>query len=134
MKANRSADTKPEIALRSALHHHGLRFRKNFTVRTPNDLKVRPDIVFTKRRIAVFVDGCFWHRCPQHGTDPKQNGDFWRIKLDANVERDRRVNEGLSAAGWHLVRVWEHEPVERACDAVVDAFEQRPPAGVQFVG
>jgi len=73
------------------------------------DVRVRPDITFTRRRVAVFVDGCFWHGCPEHQRKPRSNVDYWKPKLDANVARDRRVDAALLAAGWRVVRVWEHE-------------------------
>jgi DNA mismatch endonuclease (patch repair protein) len=78
------------------------------------ELRVRPDVVFTGARVAVFVDGCFWHRCPIHGSDPKANSDYWAPKLRRNVVRDRRVDQALEAAGWRVVRVWEHEAVDGA--------------------
>jgi DNA mismatch endonuclease, patch repair protein len=108
MRANRRTDTKPEIALRSALHRLGLRFRKDHPIRLDHRI-VRPDIVFTRRKLAVFIDGCFWHRCPIHGNVPKANSDYWEPKLARNVDRDHRVDEDLAAAGWQPVRAWEHE-------------------------
>mgnify|MGYP006277543925 FL=1 len=71
--------------------------------------RVRPDFVFPKRRVAVFVDGCFWHGCPRHGTQPKGNAAFWRRKFAANIARDRRVNRALRKAGWRVLRIWEHD-------------------------
>lgn len=108
MRANRQADTKPEIILRSHLHRLGLRFRKNVLLRLKG-ARVRPDIVFPTARIAVFCDGCFWHRCPEHFSDPKTNADYWALKLDANVRRDRNADVRLRHAGWTVIRVWEHE-------------------------
>lgn len=113
MQANRRVDTKPEVALRSALHQMGFRYRKDLLL----DLgvtKVRPDIVFTARRVAVFVDGCFWHVCPEHGRQPATNEWYWVPKLRRNIERDRAVNEALAAAGWQVVRLWEHESLDSA--------------------
>ena len=111
-RANKRSGTKPEVCLRSDLHRRGLRFRKDLSI--PTDLrKVRPDIVFTRAKVAVFVDGCFWHGCPEHQVLPRANPDYWVPKLHRNVERDREVDEALAAAGWTVVRVWEHEePVE----------------------
>jgi DNA mismatch endonuclease (patch repair protein) len=97
------------MMLRSALHRLGLRFRKDHPVRLP-DRVVRPDVVFTRARVAVFLDGCFWHRCPVHGNVPRSNSDYWGPKLDRNVARDRLVNAALRQAGWTVVRAWEHEP------------------------
>jgi len=88
-------------------------------------LRVRPDIVFTRRRVAVFVDGCFWHRCPEHGTSPRSNSDYWRAKLDRNVARDRRVDATLGRAGWRSLRVWEHEEEGDAALRVADALAGR---------
>jgi DNA mismatch endonuclease (patch repair protein) len=114
MKGNRKRDTKPEVRLRSVLHAAGLRFRKDFPIR-PDDggRLIRVDLAFTRRRVAVFVDGCFWHGCPSHGTQPRSNPDYWRLKLARNIERDREVDQRLHAAGWTVVRLWEHEhPLE----------------------
>lgn len=108
MRANRKTGTKPEALLRSALHRRGLRFRKGILV-AAGDVKVRPDIVFTKARVAAFLDGCFWHACAQHGTRPTANAGYWLAKLRRNVERDRLVDEALIDAGWMVVRVWEHD-------------------------
>jgi DNA mismatch endonuclease (patch repair protein) len=85
-------------------------------------LKVRADIVFTRQRLAVFVDGCFWHACPQHGTTPITNTTYWSPKLQRNAERDRAVNAALTASGWQVVRIWAHEPVESACGTVIHAL------------
>ncbi|WP_374112351.1 very short patch repair endonuclease [Rhodococcus sp. CH91] len=121
MRAIRRSNTKPEVQLRSALHRKGYRFRKDYRL----DLgasRVRPDIVFTARKIAVFVDGCFWHVCPIHGRQPTVNEWYWSPKLLRNVERDRRADELLAAAGWTVVRVWEHETLEQAMDLVEQAL------------
>jgi DNA mismatch endonuclease (patch repair protein) len=122
MKGNRRVDTRPERALRSLLHRQGERFRKDFSIRA-GDVRVRPDIVFTRRRLAVFVDGCFWHRCPQHATSPRSNSEYWRTKLDGNVARDRRNDAALRADGWSVLRVWEHEPVEEAVVRVAETLQ-----------
>jgi DNA mismatch endonuclease (patch repair protein) len=112
MKGNRKTDTRPELALRSALHRSGLRFRKDHTVKVDGGRTIRVDVVFPRAKLAVFVDGCFWHRCPQHGTEPKSNTGYWGSKLDRNVERDRETDERLRRAGWEVLRIWEHETVE----------------------
>lgn len=83
----------------------------------------RPDIVFTRHKLAVFVDGCFWHSCPEHATMPKANREWWEAKLTANVERDRRHTAELEEAGWTVLRFWEHEPVGRAAETVVEVLE-----------
>jgi DNA mismatch endonuclease, patch repair protein len=104
--------------LRSALHRRGLRFRKNFLVRVDGYRAIRPDIVFTRARVAVFVDGCFWHACSEHGTWPRTNSEFWRLKLERNIERDCQVDQALTAGGWQVVRVWEHEDPNTAASRI----------------
>ena len=121
MQANRRRDTKPEVALRSALHRAGLRYRCDLRIDLSGG-RVRPDIVFTRRRVAVFVDGCFWHACPEHGTHPKANQQYWAQKLSRNVERDALNTTLLVDAGWIVVRVWEHEAVDTAVERVQAAL------------
>ncbi|SDM35126.1 DNA mismatch endonuclease, patch repair protein [Nonomuraea maritima] len=121
MRANRRTNTKPEVALRSALHRLGYRYRKDLRLDL-GGVKVRPDIVFTARKIAVFVDGCFWHVCPEHGRQPTTNEWYWAPKLRRNIERDRAADAALKAAGWHVVRLWEHEPLPTAVQTVVTAL------------
>lgn len=120
MRANRRANTKPEMALRSALHALGYRYRKDLRLDLPGGVRVRPDIVFTARKVAVFVDGCFWHVCPEHGRQPTTNEWYWTPKLRRNMERDQAANAALEAAGWRVVRLWEHEPLLAAVDAVTE--------------
>jgi len=123
MQANRRVDTKPELRLRSAIHKRGLRFRKDYLIRV-GAISVRADIVFPARRIAVFVDGCFWHQCPDHGASPRANSDYWRLKLGSNSRRDEAVSKALREAGWNVARIWEHEDTieaaERICRLVAD--------------
>lgn len=121
MRRNLRRDTKPEIAVRSALHAQGLRFRKDLPLRLSTRV-VRPDIVFTKARVALFVDGCFWHRCPQHGNQPQANSDYWGPKLDRNVARDRLVDQALAREGWLVIRAWEHEPADEVAGRVARAL------------
>jgi DNA mismatch endonuclease (patch repair protein) len=121
MRANRKTGSKPEVRLRSALHRRGLRFRKNQLIRL-STLRVRPDIVFPSRKVAVFVDGCFWHQCPEHGVSPRSNNEYWGPKLDRNVARDANVLRVLSCHGWTCVRAWEHEDIERVADRVEDVL------------
>ncbi|HEU5063660.1 MAG TPA: very short patch repair endonuclease [Solirubrobacterales bacterium] len=121
MRRNRRRDSRPELALRRALHRSGMRFRVDLPIRT-EARTVRPDIVFTRARLAVFIDGCFWHCCPQHGTSPKANPRYWRPKLARNVERDRLVDAALSAAGWSVLRAWEHEDPEEVANRVTAAY------------
>jgi len=118
MAAIKSTDTAPERALRSQLHAIGIRYRLGQSVRLPNGRPVKPDMVFTGRRIAVFVDGCYWHRCPTHCRMPSSNQDYWERKFDRNVERDRDTDLRLAEAGWTVVRVWEHESPQVAARRV----------------
>lgn len=108
MRANRKADTRPELALRSAMHRRGMRFRVRLPI-VAGGLRVVPDIVFTRAKVAAFIDGCYWHSCPDHGVSPSSNAVYWLSKLAGNVERDRRVDAALAADGWKVVRIWEHE-------------------------
>lgn len=104
MSRIRGKDTKPEITLRSELWRAGLRY--NIHGKTPYG---RPDVVFARRKVAVFVDGCFWHGCPDHYVRPGSHDDFWRTKLAANVDRDRHQTNALEQDGWRVIRCWEHE-------------------------
>ncbi len=122
-------DTKPEVALRRELHRRGRRF---FVDRPPlAGLRRRADLVFPRRRVAVYVDGCFWHSCPLHATRPKNNAEWWATKLAANVARDRDTDARLVAAGWTVVRVWEHEDPTSAADRVQAALDTPDPAAPQ---
>jgi DNA mismatch endonuclease, patch repair protein len=117
MRGNRGIDTRPERRVRSLLHADGLRFRKNYQLVVAG-LRVKPDIVFTRHRLAVFVDGCFWHNCPEHGTSPRANSWYWALKLARNKARDERVNEALRDAGWMVLRIWEHQDSRDAADEI----------------
>jgi len=122
MQGNRSRDTKPELAVRRLLHAAGLRYRVD--VRPERDIARRADIVFTRRRIAVFIDGCFWHGCPQHGRVPtKANVDYWSAKIARNVERDKTTNHQLEAMGWIVLRFWEHEDPGHVTGNVIAAIQ-----------
>lgn len=116
MQRQRRRDTALEIEIRKALHGRGHRFRVDF--RMEPALRTRGDIVFTRQRVVVFIDGCFWHGCPEHATAPKNNPEWWRAKLDANVARDRRVDERLEQLGWTVLRIWEHEPAPDAVERI----------------
>lgn len=129
MKANRRTDTKPELALRHALHRLGYRYRKDYRLDLDSGRRVRPDIVFTARKVAVFVDGCFWHACPEHGSKPRANEWYWGPKLIKNVERDRVNDAALILAGWAVVRLWEHVPLDEAVTTVVTALSVTGLAG-----
>lgn len=119
MSTTRQRDTPVELALRRALFQLGLRFRVNVSI--SGITRGRPDIVFPRQRVAIFVDGCFWHGCPDHGTLPNANGDWWQAKLARNIERDRRHEKELAEAGWRVFRVWEHGDVAKASVTIAKA-------------
>lgn len=119
MKRMRRASTKPELLIRRELHRRGLRFRVNHPA-----LPGRPDIAFTRVHLAIFVDGCFWHRCPQHGVTPKNNRDWWEAKLRRNVERDREKDAALSALGWQVRHFWEHEDPAAVAEEIEQAWRR----------
>lgn len=112
--------TAPELALRRSLHALGLRYRVSLPV--PTRTRRTIDIGFARWRVAVFVDGCFWHSCPDHGTRARANAEWWRSKLEANVTRDMETNAILEAQGWTVVRVWEHEDVPEATTKILRAL------------
>ena len=113
----RQKGTGAEVALRREMYRIGLRYRIDYEVlRKPRRVA---DVAFPGRKIAVFVDGCFWHGCPEHATWPKQNAEFWRHKIEANCARDTDTNERLRNIGWTVLRFWEHEPPTEAVDIVV---------------
>lgn len=107
MRSTRQRDTNPEVALRRLLHATGLRFRVDRAVLP--DVRRRADIVFGTAKVAVFVDGCFWHCCPKHRTFPRMNREWWAVKLERNRHRDADTNRRLTRADWKVERVWEHE-------------------------
>jgi DNA mismatch endonuclease (patch repair protein) len=119
MKGNKGRDTGPELLLRSILYKNGLRYRVN--ARPLNDLRRTADVVFPTARIAVFVDGCYWHGCPEHYRPARENQQFWREKIDGNKARDTETDQLLAEAGWQSIRVWEHEDPEKAALRVIDA-------------
>ncbi|WP_269144791.1 very short patch repair endonuclease [Streptomyces luteolifulvus] len=123
MSRQRSRDTGVEVALRRLLHAQGLRFRIH---RRPlPGIRREADVVFGPARVAVFVDGCFWHGCPEHATWPKNNSEFWRSKIEGNRTRDRDTDARLAQAGWLAVRVWEHEDPATAAAAIRETVRQR---------
>ncbi len=122
MVGNRRRDTRPEVALRQELHRRGLRFRVDHSP-VPG-LRCRVDVVFPRAQIAVFVDGCFWHSCPQHATEPRSNTGYWSAKLARNLARDRRNDQALQQAGWQVIRIWEHEDCGSAADRIIAALAQ----------
>lgn len=114
----------PEIALRRELHRRGYRYRVDYAP-LPTMRRRRADIVFTRQKIAVFLDGCFWHGCGEHGTLTTANRDWWRNKIQANHERDHDTNTRLRDAGWRVIRIWEHQSQEEAVDSIVTALEDQ---------
>lgn len=112
----RQKGTKAEIVLRRELHQRGLRYRVGYEVlKKPRRVA---DIVFPKLKIAIFVDGCFWHGCPEHASWPKQNAEFWRQKIETNRLRDTDTNEKLREIGWTVLRFWEHESPQQAAESI----------------
>ena len=124
MRGNRRRDTTPELAVRRAVHALGLRYKVD--ARPLPELNRRADLVFTRSKVAVFVDGCYWHGCPEHGTAARTNANYWGPKIARNRERDIETDQRLTDAGWTVVRVWEHDDpqgVARTVDATVRAAE-----------
>lgn len=132
MSNQATRDTRPEMRLRRELHRRGFRYRVNF--RPIPTLNRTADIVFTKARVAVFVDGCFWHLCPVHGCVPKSNAEWWTAKLAKNRMRDQETDDWLAQAGWVVVRVWEHADLTDAADRVGEAVRRAPLAPRASVG
>nr|WP_272952301.1 very short patch repair endonuclease [Mycolicibacterium smegmatis] len=123
MSSQSTKNTQAELRLRSLLHAKGLRYRVH---RRPiNEHRRIADIVFPRAKIAVFVDGCFWHGCPEHGTWPRRNGEFWRSKIEGNIARDRETDALLRTAGWLPIRIWEHEDMRDAADRLTAAVRSR---------
>lgn len=123
MRANRSRDTRPELRLRRALHARGYRYRVAY--RPLPELRRTADLVFTKAKVAVFVDGCFWHGCPQHHRLAKRNQEYWEEKVNRNRRRDEETDVKLAEAGWVSLRFWEHEDVASAASKVACFVDER---------
>lgn len=123
MQRQARRDTRQELELRRELHRRGLRYRVDRAV-VPG-VRRRADILFTRARVACFCDGCFWHRCPAHGTAAKANAQWWENKLAANVARDRDTDRLLTEAGWLVVRVWEHENISDAASRIEAQVRER---------
>jgi DNA mismatch endonuclease (patch repair protein) len=123
MQSNKSRDTKPELALRRAVHALGLRYR--VSTRPLPRVRRTADLVFTKAKVAVFMDGCFWHGCPEHHTKSATNAAYWADKVQRNRERDAETDRLLREAGWTVIRVWEHEDPAEAAARIAQAFHQR---------
>ena len=124
MQANRRRDTGPELALRRLLHRRGLRYRVDFPIRPGGGRPVRPDIVFPNKRVAVYVDGCFWHGCSVHGTRPNTNRDYWDDKIATNKRRDARTTAALEHDGWTVIRFWAHDDPETAAAHVAQILDR----------
>lgn len=127
MQGNQARDTRPEIRVRSALHRSGLRFRKH--ARPVPELRCQADVVFPREKIAVFIDGCFWHGCPEHANVPHDSNGYWVAKLGRNIERDLRNNKALAVAGWLVLRYWEHEDASKVAVEVRAAILAQRAAG-----
>lgn len=123
MQAAKPRDTAPEKVLRAELHKRGLRYQIDF--RPVKELNRRADIVFRSKKVAIFVDGCFWHGCPKHGTQAKANAEFWKNKIRLNQLRDEDTNKRLKKAGWKVIRVWEHENPEKASQKIYNIIMKR---------
>jgi DNA mismatch endonuclease (patch repair protein) len=123
MRGNRRRDTLPELAVRRAVHALGLRYRVD--ARPLPDLNRRADLVFTRAKVAVFVDGCYWHGCPEHGTVAQTNADYWERKIRRNRERDQETDILLADHGWMSLRIWEHEQVVVAAERIRAAVWNR---------
>lgn len=123
MRSNKSRDTKPELALRSAVHARGLRYR--VSAKPLAGMRRTADLVFSRAKVAVFLDGCFWHGCPEHHTVASANAKFWADKVEGNRKRDRDTDGRLAEAGWVSVRIWEHEDAADAARRVEEIVRAR---------
>ncbi|MCF3170181.1 very short patch repair endonuclease [Streptomyces violaceoruber] len=123
MQAIRSRDTKPERLIRRLVHANGLRYR--VAARPLPDLRRTADLVFRPAKVAVFIDGCYWHGCPEHYVSPKTNPGYWSEKVARNIARDRDTDEQLSAAGWLVLRFWEHQSSDACALSIISAVRER---------
>ncbi|MFD4590787.1 very short patch repair endonuclease [Streptomyces rubiginosohelvolus] len=123
MQAIRSRDTKPERLIRRLVHANGLRYR--VAARPLPDLRRTADMVFRPAKVAVFIDGCYWHGCPEHYVSPKTNPGYWSEKVARNIARDRDTDEQLSAAGWLVLRFWEHQSSDACALSIISAVRER---------
>ena len=123
MQGNRGRDTGPELAVRSAVHSRGLRYRVN--TRPLPELRRTADLVFSRPRVAVFVDGCWWHGCEEHYSAPRANSDYWNRKVESNRRRDADTNSRLQEAGWIVLRFWEHDDPEQVATQVEEVVRPR---------
>lgn len=122
MRANRRRDTQPELRIRRLLHAQGMRFRVDLPIRIDGARPIRPDLVFTRAHLAVFIDGCFWHGCAEHKGPSKTNSHYWTPKISGNAARDRRHTRALADAGWTVLRFWEHEPADEVARQVQSVY------------
>ena len=122
MQGNRSRDTSPELAVRRLLHAAGYRYR--VAARPMPQVRRTADILFTAVKVAVFIDGCFWHQCPQHYKEPKSNVDYWRPKIDRNAARDIETTAVLEQSGWVVLRFWAHEDFTEVADAIAQRVNE----------
>ncbi len=116
-------DTQPELDLRREMHRRGMRYRVQ--IKVPGNNRRTIDIAFTRVRLAVYVDGCFWHGCPEHHVQPRANSEWWRWKIERNQARDADTNRQLAVAGWDVLRIWEHVSAAPAADLVEEAYRAR---------
>ncbi|MFD8009946.1 very short patch repair endonuclease [Streptomyces sp. NPDC058955] len=132
MSRQPSKNTAAELAVRRLLHAAGLRYRVEYPV--PGMPRRRLDVAFTSVKVAVLIDGCFWHGCPEHATHPKANAEWWRQKLDRNMARDRETTEHLEAQGWTVLRFWEHVPPDEVAATVRATVAEKRRAGTRGAG
>lgn len=131
MSRQQRRDTKPELLVRKILHSRGIRYRVDAA--PESGVRCKADLLWRGLRLAVFIDGCFWHGCPEHATRPKANEAWWAEKLDGNVQRDRRTNRQLTSLGWIVLRFWEHEQPSTVADVICQTLAElrgtanRPP-------
>lgn len=123
MSKQKRRDTRAELLVRRELHSRGTRFRVD--AKPEPDLRVRGDIVWRGLKLIVFIDGCFWHGCPDHATRPAANAEWWATKLDGNIARDRRTDAELRRRGWTVLRFWEHEEPSAVADQIVAVRDLR---------
>ena len=116
-------DTKPEVELRRELHRRGMRYRVQ--IKVPGNNRRTIDIAFTRVRLAVYVDGCFWHGCPEHHVRPRANSEWWQWKIERNQARDADTDRELLEAGWDVLRIWEHLPADEAADQIQTVYQSR---------
>lgn len=125
MARQKRVGTEPEVVLRKLLHRAGHRYRVAYPV--PGMSRRTVDIAFPRRKLAIFVDGCFWHACPEHGVSPRNNSEWWRVKLESNRQRDKETTAALEALGWTVIRLWEHEVPDPGLSRILTCLERESP-------